>query len=114
MGPRAQTGKKVRPATTNITPMRSPAKRVRSVGKVPAEAGTVCLRTSEPAIASTGMIEEEPPNKHRQPKGRGVEAVGGGQPGEGAAVVVPRRGEGVEDLGEAVRAGVELPLEAGG
>ena len=44
-----------------ITPTSSPTNRPPSVGKVPAEAGTVFLAASEPAMASAGTITKNRP-----------------------------------------------------
>ena len=79
-----------------------------SVGNVPAVAGHGCLRASEPAIASTGTIRQEAPDQHRQtPSVVLYQSVFAGQATERRAVVVRGRREGVDDLGEPVRAGVE-------
>ena len=61
MGPRASAGKKVRPPTIRITPTSSPMNSPPWVGKVPAEAGSVFLAASEPAIAMAGMIMKKRP-----------------------------------------------------
>ena len=61
MGPSAMTGKYVRPTTMITTPPSRPAKRGVSVGKVPADGGTGCLRPSEPAIARAGIIRKKRP-----------------------------------------------------
>src|SRR5207302_1068608 len=61
MGPSATTGKYVSPTTMTTTPVSRPAKSGVVVGNVPADAGTVCLRASEPAIASTGTIKKNRP-----------------------------------------------------
>ena len=61
MGPSASAGRKVSPATTRTTPTTKPPKSGVWVGKVPALAGTTCLRAIEPAIASTGMISRNRP-----------------------------------------------------
>ena len=44
MGPSETTGKNVRPTTMSTTPVSSAEKSGVSVGNVPADAGTVCLR----------------------------------------------------------------------
>ena len=61
MGPSASAGKKVRPPTMTITPTTRPTNRPPVVGNVPAEAGTVFLAASEPAIAMAGMIIQKRP-----------------------------------------------------
>ena len=61
MGPSASAGKKVRPPTIRITPTSSPMNSPPWVGKVPAEAGSVFLAASEPAIAMAGMIMKKRP-----------------------------------------------------
>src|SRR5476649_2408987 len=61
MGPSASTGKKVKPATITTIAVSSPPNSGVSVGNVPAVAGVTCLRTSEPEIASIGMIKKNRP-----------------------------------------------------
>ena len=51
----------MRPTTISTTPVSSPANRGVSVGKVPAEAGTVCLRARLPAMASAGTMSRNLP-----------------------------------------------------
>src|SRR5207245_6872225 len=60
-GPRARTGKKVRPTTMITTPSRRPVNSGVPVGNVPAEGGTGCLRASDPAMASTGTMRKKRP-----------------------------------------------------
>src|SRR6478736_983434 len=67
MGPRETTGKYVRPTTTTTTTRSSTKKSGVLVGKVPAVAGTDCLRASEPAIASTGTIRMKRPKSIVRP-----------------------------------------------
>ena len=57
----------MRPATISTTPSSKPAKSVESVGNVPAVTGTRCLRTSEPAMASAGMIRRKRPTSIDSP-----------------------------------------------
>src|SRR5262249_12479108 len=57
----ATTGKYVRPTTISTTPVSNVANRPVLVGNVPADGGVVCLRTSEPAIASAGIINMNRP-----------------------------------------------------
>ena len=71
-------------------------------------AGTGCLRASEPASASSEHDQQEAADEHRQAEGRVVPVGVPGQAAEGRAVVVRRRGEGVEDLGEPVRPGLRI------
>ena len=61
IGPSASAGKKVRPPTIRITPTSRPTNSPPWVGKVPAEAGSVFLAASEPAIAIAGMIMKKRP-----------------------------------------------------
>src|ERR1700730_13282790 len=61
IGPRARAGKKVRPPIIKITPIKRPTKSPPSVGKVPAEAGTIFLPASEPAMASIGTANMQRP-----------------------------------------------------
>src|ERR1700722_17229823 len=61
MGPRASEGRKVRPPVIRITPTTRPTNRPPSVGNVPADVGTIFLRTKDPAIASIGMIIRKRP-----------------------------------------------------
>src|SRR5262249_6322509 len=61
IGPRESAGKNVRPPMITITPTTSPTNRLPVVGKVPAEAGTIFLAASEPAIAIAGMIIQKRP-----------------------------------------------------
>ena len=49
------------------TPKSSPANSGVPVGKVPAEAGTRCLRPSEPAMASTGIMRKNRPTSIARP-----------------------------------------------
>src|ERR1700735_1348766 len=49
--------------------------------------------------------EQEAAHEHREGQGHVVEGVGG-QPGKGAAAIAGRRGEGEEDLAEAMRPGL--------
>ena len=107
IGPRASTGRYVRPTTISTTPTSRLAKSGVPVGNVPAVAGTVCLRASDAGDREHDDDREEPSAEHREAERR-VEPVGvPGQPAEGRAVVVRRRGERVDDLGEAVWARVE-------
>ena len=82
-------------------------RRVRS-GTCPPTSATRCLRTSDPAIASTRDHQEEATDQHADPERR-VEPVRccPTRPGERRAVVVRRRRERVDHLGEAVRTRVE-------
>ena len=88
-------------------PTRSPAKSGVPVGNVPAVTGTGCLRASEPAIARTTHDRQEAAREHRQAERRVVPVGVPGQAAESRAVVVRSRRERVDDLGEAVRPGVQ-------
>ena len=107
MGPSASTGRKVRPATIRITPSTRPVNSGVSVGKVPAVDLDPRLAHERAGDGQRRDHEEEPADQHAQPERRLVPLAGHGEAGEGRAVVVGRRGEGVDDLGQAVRAGVE-------
>src|SRR4029077_18881454 len=61
IGPSARAGRKVRAATTMITPITSTTNKGVSVGNVPTDAATVRLRTSAPASANVGMIRKKRP-----------------------------------------------------
>ena len=76
-------------------------------------AGTGCLRASEPAMASTGIISKNRPTSIDDAE-RGVEPVGvAGEPAERRAVVVAGRREGVDDLGQAVGPGLRSERHRG-
>ena len=114
MGPSASAGKNVSPPTMTTTPTRSPTNSGPWVGRVPAVAGTFFFCTSAPASARIATIGRKRASKHRDPQRRVVEGCVGRQPGERRAVVAGRRTNGVQDLREAVRAGVQRPgLPAG-
>ena len=86
-----------------ITPISQATNSGVCVGSVPALAGTFFFRASEPAIASAGIGQPVAREEHRDAQRDVVERRVGAQPGEGAAVVVAGRGEGVQHLAEAVR-----------
>src|SRR5262249_16552591 len=69
-GPSATTGKYVSPTTITTTPVSSAANRPVFVGNVPADGGVGCLRPSEPAIASTGIISMNRPTSIESAPGR--------------------------------------------
>ncbi len=50
-----------------IAPATSPPNSGESVGNVPAVTGTRCLRTSEPPMASAGMIRKKRPTSMAMP-----------------------------------------------
>ena len=106
IGPRASAGKKVRAATRTTVPQtRTP--NSGAVGGQRAGAGfDALLRGERAGEREHGQDRHEAAEQHRQAEGGLEERAGDGEPGEGAAVVVGRRGEGVEDLGQPVRAGV--------
>ena len=54
-------------ATITTTPITSTTNSGVSVGNVPADGGTCCLRTTEPARASVGMIRKKRPNSMAMP-----------------------------------------------
>ena len=108
-GPSARAGKKVSPPTIRMTPTRRPTNRPPSVGKVPAEGGSVFLAASEPAIAMAGMITKKRPTSIATRAGQIVEQGVAREPRKGRSVVAGLGAVGVEDLGEAMR-----PRVAGG
>src|SRR3954447_5389809 len=67
MGPSATTGKNVRPTTITMMPTSNTANNGVPVGNVPADAGTGCLRPSDPAMASTGIIRKYRPMSMHSP-----------------------------------------------
>ena len=111
-GPRARAGKKERAPTSRITPIRRPTKIGEAVGMLPLEAGRVLLRRERAGQAERGQDHEEAAEHHRRAEQVVVVVRRRRQPGEGRAVVVPGRGERVEDLAEAVRTGVERAGQA--
>src|SRR5262249_22644357 len=56
IGPSANTGRYVRPTTITITDTSRPVNSGVSVGNVPDDSGTVCLRASQPAMASAAIM----------------------------------------------------------
>ena len=50
------------------TPRMSPANRGVSVGKVPADAGTGCLRASDPAMARAATMSTNRPTSIDRPR----------------------------------------------
>ena len=106
IGPSASAGKKVSPPTIRTTPTSRPTNSAPSVGKVPCEACSVFLPASAAGDRQHRHDDEEAADEHRERQGQVVEGGVAGEPGEGAAVVGGGRGEGVEHLAEAVRAGV--------
>ena len=99
--------------TIRITRTSQTAKGRVCVGRVPKEGGTVFFAATAPARARTATIGTNRPSGHGDAAGEGVEERGGVEPGEGRAVVVRHRGEGIDDLGEAVSAGVQDRVRAG-
>src|SRR4051794_484152 len=67
-GPRARDGRKVRPPVIRITPTTRPTNRPPSVGKVPADVGTIFLVASDPAMASIGTIIRKRPMNIARPR----------------------------------------------
>ena len=78
-----------------------------SVRKVPSDSGTALFAASVPARARAGIMMPNRPMQHVDAADDVVEGGIAGEPSEGRAVVVALRGQGVEDLGEPVGAGVE-------
>ena len=88
IGPRASAGKKVRAATRTTVPQTRTPNRAR--GGQGAGAGfDALLRGERPGEREHGQDRHEPAEQHRQPERGLEERAGHGQPGEGAAVVVP-------------------------
>ena len=90
-----------------VTPVSMPTNSSRWVGSVPSDAGTGLLPGQRAGQAEDEHIGRNRPSSITMPE-RGV--VPGGvhrDAGERAAVVVRRRGERVQHLGQPVRAGVE-------
>ena len=106
MGPSASAGKKVRPPTMRITPTKQADEEAAMGREGAAETGTVFLAASEPAIARRDD-HQEAADQHRDAERQVVEERVAGEPAEGRAVIAGARGEGIEDLGEAVRPGIE-------
>src|SRR5665213_2018251 len=71
------------------------------------------LLRQRPGDREQGDHEDEPAHEHRRRQRRIVEEGVGGDAGERAAVVAGGRGEGVEDLAEAVRPGIGDAREPG-
>ena len=113
-GPRASAGKKVSaPTTSTIADQQERRRSARGSGASPPRPGSSSWRPATRPRARVGMISQKRAEEHDDAEGDVVEGAGGVQPGEGAAVVVSGRGEGVEDLAEAVGAGVEDALAPG-
>ena len=112
MGPRARAGMKVRAPTRMITAVRNSTKSGVCVGSVPAPAGICFLQAREPRRGQDRNHDPEAPHEHGQAEGYVVEEGVGVQSGKSAAVVVRCRGEGIENLGKAVGAGIEDPRKA--
>ena len=87
-----------------MTPTTRPPNSGVCVGIVPAVTGTLGLAASEPPIASAGMIRKNRPISIARALGDRVPLGAGALVGERRAVVVGRRGEVVEHLGQAVGA----------
>ena len=76
------------------------------VGKVPADGGSDLLARQRSGDGERRDDHQEAPDQHRDAERGVVEHRVGGEPRERAAIVAGRRGVGVKDLAEAVRAGV--------
>ena len=107
IGPRASAGTYVSAPTRITTPIRSTTNSGVCVGSVPGPVGTVFFLAREPAMASTGIGQPVASEQHGEAEGGVVEGRVRAEAGERAAVVVGRRGERVEHLAEAVRAGIQ-------
>ena len=106
IGPRASAGKKLSAPTTMITAISRPDEQ-RAVGAQGAGAlGDELLLGQRAGDGQRGQHHPEAADQHGQAQRDVVEGGVGAQAGEGAAVVAGRRGEGVEDLAQAVRPGV--------
>ena len=107
-GPSARAGRKVS-ATRIDGDADDHADEQRLVGGQGARRGRVraVCRASEPARPSTKMIGRNRPSSMHSPSAVSHHGGVDGDAGERGAVVVARRGERVEHLGEAVRAGVQ-------
>ena len=81
---------------------QQPVRRQRALGR----RASVCCRASDPARPSTNTIGRNRPSSMTMPSAVLYQIVFDRDPGERAAVVVRGRGEGVQHLGQAVRAGV--------
>src|SRR5580692_11828075 len=108
MGPSASAGTKVSAPTSSTVPISRITKVTPCVGMVPSLNGMRFLAASEPAMASTATIgQKRQPHGERQ--GDVVERGVGREAGKRAAVVVAGGGEGIQDLGEAMHAGIGDP-----
>ena len=106
IGPRASAGKKVRAATRTTVPQTRTPNSAPCGGQGAGAGFDALLRGERPGEREHGQDRHEAAEQHRQAEGGLEERAGHGEPGEGAAVVVGRRGVGVEHLGQPVRAGV--------
>jgi hypothetical protein len=112
-GPSARAGKKMRPPTIRITPITRPTNSPPSVGKVPADGGTIFLAHERAGDRQHRHDHQEAADEHREAQ-RVVEQRVGGEAGEGAAVVAGGRDIGIERLAEAVRPGIGMPASPAG
>ena len=105
IGPSETAGKNVRPPMMMMTPIveADEHRRCRS-GTCRATRATTSLRRQRAAEGEGRDHDAEAPEQHVDAADDVVERRVAGEPAEGRAVVVALRGEGVEDLGEAVRA----------
>ena len=96
-----------------MTPMVRPTNMPLSVRKVPSDSGTTFLAASDAPEGQGRDHDADPADQHVDPADDVVEGGVAGEAAEGRAVVVPLRGEPVEDLGEPVGTGVERAGPAG-
>ena len=106
IGPRARAGKNCSPPRIRIMPTSRPTNSGPSVGNVPAEARDLRLGGERAGDRHHRHDVGEAAEQHGDAERRVEPGRVGGEPGEGRAVVAGGRGVGVEDLAQAVRAGI--------
>ena len=111
MGPSARGGEEGEPGDDHDAPASRPVNSGVSGGEGARGDRARALRASEPARASTRTIGTNRPTSIASPSVV-LYSPCRRQPGEGRAVVVGRRGEGVDHLGQAVRPAVEHAASA--
>ena len=84
--------------------MSRPANSGVSVGNVPADAGTGCLRASEPAMARAGTISRNRPTSIERPSVVLYQSVLPVRPPKAEPLLFAGRREGVGHLGQPVGA----------
>ena len=97
MGPSDKAGKKVRPPTIRMTPIKRPTNNPPWVGKVPAEAARSSWR-QRTGRRHHRHDEQEAADQHREAQGGIVEDRIGGHARKSAAIVAGGGGEGVQDF----------------